>query len=117
MPKLSSFTDTAPGNNQYQRKNVTEKATLQTKSHQHPQAKGDKQTSPKDIFVAHKKHPLHKCMQGVKQIWCLFYLAVKNFLAGSKDFGCNGDTHGTAVACILHTDNKRQGIFFIGAKT
>ena len=34
---------------------MAEKATLQTKPNQHSQAKGDKQTSPKDIFVAHKK--------------------------------------------------------------
>ncbi len=96
---------------------MAEKSALQTKPHQHSQTKGDKQTSPKDIFVAHKKHPLHKCMQGVLGIWCLFYLTVQNFLAGCKNFGGNGDTHGTAVACILHADDKCQRVFFIGAKT
>ena len=51
--------------NQTEACQMAEKAALQPSSHQDTKPERQHRSTPHLILSAHKKHPLHQCMQGV----------------------------------------------------
>jgi len=59
---------TATGKNNEKTEAMTPESALQPQTDQQADTKGQEHTTPKLVLSAHKKHPLHDCMQEVLYI-------------------------------------------------